>query len=282
MTAPGRPSVSEDLSVVIPARDAEPLISDCLASIVEARPREVLVVDGLSTDRTVELAERYPVRVLSDGGAGLPAARRIGAEAAAGPLVALVDADVVVGPGDLERLLSEYREGGYTALQAGLHSVSSGPGYWGRALAFHHRSGRSRHWFGVVATIFDRRALLEHGFDARFSSGEDIDLRWRLLDADCRIGVSRTTLVEHRFDDHFAFARGQWLADGEGLGRMLATRGRRAGRLLGLPAAAALRGIAVSLARRQPRWIPYFLCYLAYNYIGLASVLVGSRRRDAR
>src|SRR5206468_23909 len=138
----------------------------------------------------------------------------------------------------LASLLDEFESGGYTALQAGLHSVG-GPGYWGRALAWHHRTGRSRNWFGVVATIFERQTLLDHGFDARFLSGEDIDLRWRLRRAGAKIGVSKRTVVEHRFDDTFAFALGQWLADGRGLARMVDGHGRRGKLLLGLPLAAA-------------------------------------------
>jgi glycosyltransferase involved in cell wall biosynthesis len=264
--------LARELSVVVPVRNAEHLVDDCLRSILDADPREVIVVDGLSSDRTLEICRRHPVRIMSDEGRGLPAARRIGAEAARGPLVALVDADVVVPEGGLERLLDEYDRGRYTALQAGLHSVS-GRGYWGRALAFHHQTGRSRHWFGLVATVFERDALLRHGFDDRFLSGEDIDLRWRLRSAGCRIGVSRTTLFEHRFDDDFEFAKGQWLADGAGLGRMVATRGARALPLLALPLAAAGRGLAVSVLRLQLQWIPYFALFAAYNYIGLTGVL---------
>lgn len=262
-----------DISVVIPVRNAERLLEACLASAIASGPREIIIVDGNSSDGTLDIARRLGVtKILSDEGRGLPAARMLGAQTATSSRVLLLDADVVLPEGSLASLLAEFEEEGYTALQAGLHSVGGGE-YWGEALAYHHRTGRSKHWFGLVATIFDREALLEHGFDERFSSGEDIDLRWRLLDAGCRIGVSRTTVVEHRFDDDFEFARGQWLADGEGLGRMVASRGRRAGRLLALPAAAAMRGIAVSLARFQPRWIPYFLCYVAYNYAGLATAL---------
>lgn len=79
-----------------------------------------------------------------------------------------------------------------------------------------------------MATLFDRKALLEHGFDARFLSGEDIELRWRLQRAGARIGVSERTIVEHRFeDDSYDFAKGQWLADGHGLGRMVVKHGAR-------------------------------------------------------
>jgi len=269
--------LADELTVVVPVRNAQELIEGCLESVLAARPREVIVVDGLSTDETRQVAARYPVRVVSDGGAGLPAARRIGAELAETRLVALVDADVVVPPEGLERLLDEFASEGYTALQAGLHSVS-GPGYWGRALAWHHRTGRSRNWFGVVATVFDRQGLLRHGFDERFRSGEDIDLRWRLRDAGAKIGVSKRTVVEHRFGDGFGFARDQWLADGAGLGRMIRTRGAKAARLTLLPLAATVRGMILSVLRLQPQWIPYFLCFLAYNYAGMLSTMLSERK----
>ena len=263
-----------DVSVVVPTRNAERLIDECLASIQRSNPREIIVVDGESTDRTVEIARRYGAVVLSDGGQGLPAARRMGAEAASSALVALVDVDVRLGDGDLEQLLAEFHDEGYTALQAGLHSVS-GSGYWGRALADHHRTGRSKNWFGVVATVFDRDTLLRHGFDDRFLSGEDIDLRWRLQNAGAKIGVSRKTVVEHRFEDSWEFAKGQFVADGHGLGRMVSNHGVRAKLLLGLPVAAAVRGIALSLFRLRPQWVPYYLAYAFYNYVAMGRELAG-------
>jgi glycosyltransferase involved in cell wall biosynthesis len=261
-----------DVSVIVPARNAEHQLDACLSSIAASHPREIIVVDGMSTDRTLDIARRYSAVILSDEGRGLPAARLMGAEAASSRRLALIDADVVVGEGDLERLLDEHRRGGYTALQAGLLSVS-GRRYWGRALAYHHRTGRSKGWFGVVATIFERDALLQHGFDTRFLSGEDIDLRWRLRKAGAKIGVSSETMVEHRFDDTWEFAKEQWLADGRGFGRMVSAHGIRAKLLLGLPLAAGLRGVLLSLARRQPRWVPYFACFVVFNYVGLFSEL---------
>jgi glycosyltransferase involved in cell wall biosynthesis len=266
-----------DLSVVVPARNAEHLIEECLRSIVASRVREVIVVDGDSTDRTVEIARRHGARVLSDGGRGLPAARLLGAEAARAPWVAMVDSDVVLGENDLARLLDEARAGGFTALQAGLRSVS-GDGYWGRALVQHHRSGRSRNWFGLVATVFERDALLAHGFDARFLSGEDIDLRWRLRAAGAKIGVSRRTVVEHRFEDTWEFAKGQWLADGHGFGRMVRAHGARAKLLIALPLAAGVRGCALSLVRRQPRWLAYYACFVLFNYVGLVREVAAGER----
>jgi glycosyltransferase involved in cell wall biosynthesis len=257
-----------DVSVIIPAKDAEPLLDACLASVVRSQPRDIVVVDGLSRDRTCEIARRHGARVLSDGGRGLPAARDIGVRAASCDRVALVDADVVLGDGALAALLEEFEAGDFTGLQAGLKSTG-GPGYWGRALANHHRTGRSRDWFGLVATVFRRDTLLEHRLDERFASGEDIELRRRLRRAGARLGVSQRTIVTHRFGDGFAFARAQWLADGRGLGRTVGKEGMRAVGLIVLPAAAAARGIVLSLRARQPQWLPYYACYAVFNYVGM-------------
>jgi glycosyltransferase involved in cell wall biosynthesis len=270
---PPRPA---DVAVVVPVRNAEDMVGACLESIVRQGPAELIVVDGLSTDRTVEIARSYGARILSDEGKGLPAARSIGAQAATTRVLVLVDADVILPDGSLAALLREFHDGGYTALQAGLES-ESGRGYWGQALAQHHRTGRSRYWFGLVATVFDRDALLAHGFDAAFESGEDIELRWRLALAGDKAGVSRATIVRHRFDDTWEFARGQFRADGRGLARMVRKHRLRGARLLLLPAAAGARGVVLSLFRRQPRWIPYYVAFAFLNYTAMIGELIPRR-----
>lgn len=267
-----------DLSVIVPVRNAEHLIDQCLASIMRSQPAEIIVVDGRSTDRTLEIARRYPVRILSDNGQGISIARSMGLHAARCRWVALIDADVVLPDGALGELLQEFNGGRYVALQAALRSVS-GPKYWGRALVQHHHSGRLKNWCGLGATIFERDTLLAHDFDGRFLSGEDLDLRWRLRRAGGRLGVSCRTVARHRFDDTFAFARDQWLVDGHGLGRMVSTYGWRARWFIALPVAAGLRGIALSLLHLQLMWLPYYVCYLVYNYIGIVHQLTERQTR---
>lgn len=270
-----------DLTVVVPVRNGELFIESCLTSVVASRPAEVIVVDGRSTDATLEVVRRYDVRLLDDGGRGVAAARVMGAMAATTEWLALVDVDVLLPPGALVALLAEARAGGYSALQAGLRSVS-GPGYWGRALVDHHRSGRSQHWFGLVATVIRRDTFLRHGLDVSFGSGEDIELRFRMERGAERIGVSRTTIVPHRFVDTFAFARGQFLADGAGLALMTVKHGWRASPLLALPAAAAARGVALSLLRRKPQWIPYYATFLALNWFAMGRQLFALAVRRTR
>ena len=271
-TAPLPPTSAASLAritAVVPVRNGEDLLADCLHSLRAAGLTRIVVVDGMSTDRSRDIAEAFGAEVLSDEGKGLPYARTLGALSASSPLVLLVDCDVVFPPDALARLVHEFDEGEYVALQAGQLSVS-GPGYWGQALVDHHRNGRSRFWFGLVATLFDREVLLQTGFDESFTSGEDIELRWRLRDLGHRTGVSQDVVVEHRFaGDDFAFARDQFLMDGTGLGLMIRQRGLRGLPLAGLPAAAAARGMAVAARRGGVKWLPYFVAYTIYNYVGM-------------
>lgn len=276
--SPAESPTTADVTVVVPARNAERLLPDCLASIVGQAPGGLILVDGLSTDATVEIAGRLGAIVISDEGRGLPYARAAGARAAGTRYVALVDADVILPDGSLAALLEEFLDQGYVALQAGLES-EAGPGYWGQALAWHHRTGRSRSWFGLVATLVERDRLLEHGFDPEFESGEDIELRWRLARAGEKTGVSRTVIVRHRFDDTWEFARGQFRADGKGLARMVRKHGLRGARLLLLPGAAAVRGAGLCLIRGKPQFVAYFLAFALGNYVAMAGELLHLRRR---
>jgi glycosyltransferase involved in cell wall biosynthesis len=260
------------ISVIVPVRNAENMVDQCLASIFSSDPEEVIVVDGKSTDHTLDLVGKYNVRILSDDGRGVSAARMIGIEAATQAVVMLIDVDILLTENSLANLYQEFVEGGYDALQAGLTSIS-GPGYWGQALTAHHNRGRSKNWPGVMATIFRRQLLLDHRFDERFRSGEDIELRWRLREAGLKLGVSRQTYVQHRFEDNYEFARDQFLADGQGLGRMVVKYGWRAVMLLGIPAAGSLRGILLCLRNWEPKWVPYYLAYFFYNYTAMPTVL---------
>ncbi len=256
------------ITVIVPVRNAEAMVEDCLAGIVRAEPGQIIVVDGNSTDRTMEIARRFPVKILSDNGRGVPAARMLGIRAATYPVTALIDVDIVLGEGALQGLYAEFSNENYDGLQAGLVSVS-GSGYWGRALVYHHNNGRSKGWPGVMATLFRKEVLFRYPFDERFRSGEDIELRWRLKQAGLKLGVSKKTIVQHRFGDTYEVAKDQWLQDGKGLGRMVAKYGWRALALLGIPAAGSLRGILLSLRHWEPKWIPYYIAYFFYNYAAM-------------
>ena len=45
-----------------------------------------------------------------------------------------------------------------------------------------------------------------------------------------------------------------------------------------VPLAAAARGIGFSLVRRQPQWVPYYVCFAVFNYLGITRELAPSLR----
>jgi glycosyltransferase involved in cell wall biosynthesis len=256
------------ISAVVPARNAEHWIESCLSAIRANDPAEIILVDGGSTDRTVELAWPWVDKVIDDGGAGVAAARMMGVASASQPWVALVDADVVLPPNALRDLDQERRDRHLVALQAGLHSVGAGD-YWSQSLADHHNVGQSQQWFGVCASLVSRDVLLANPLDGDLRSGEDIDLRIRLMTAGFPVGVSETMIGQHRFGHGFAFAGQQWLADGAGLGRMVRKHGRAAlVNAMIIPFASAGLGLARG-ARQALRPWPYFAGFAVGNYIGL-------------
>jgi glycosyltransferase involved in cell wall biosynthesis len=267
------------ISVVVPARNAELWIESCLRAIRANGPAEVILVDGDSTDRTVELARPWVDKVISDGGAGVAAARMLGVVSASQPWIAFVDADVVLPTHALRDLDRERCDRQLVALQGGLHSVGTGD-YWSQSLADHHNRGRSKHWFGVCATLIARDILLAYPLDVQLRSGEDIDLRIRLTRAGFPVGVSEGMICQHRFADGFRFARKQWTADGAGLGRMVRKHGRTALVSAMMPFAAAALGIARGTRDTLRPW-PYFAGFAIGNYIGLCRGLI-DRRVPAR
>src|SRR5262249_54089494 len=149
-------------------RNREGVIARCLESVVAANPAEVIVVDGNSTDRTAEIARAAKVMVVSDQGAGLGAARQLGAQLAANEYVAFVDTDVVICPDTLRALVEEAREHGYDAVQAELRTLSGSPSYWQAAEAW-RRKDRQRKGLasvlGCQTTLVRKELLMKVGFD---------------------------------------------------------------------------------------------------------------------
>ncbi|MGB9405272.1 MAG: glycosyltransferase family 2 protein, partial [Candidatus Acidiferrales bacterium] len=76
-------------------------------------PDEILIIDDASKDRTVEVASRYPVRVIRhESNKGLSAGRNTAFANARYELVAAIDADVTPEKDWLERLAENFDDPG--------------------------------------------------------------------------------------------------------------------------------------------------------------------------
>jgi len=85
------------ISVVIPAYNEEKYIGDCIESVLNHAPLnllEIIVVCNACTDRTAEVALRYPtVRVVEELRKGTGYARNTGFLQSKGDIIAYIDAD---------------------------------------------------------------------------------------------------------------------------------------------------------------------------------------------
>jgi len=261
------------VTVVVPVRDGVGFVEDCLDSVLASRPDEVIVVDGGSSDGTVDAVRRRGLRVVTHEGSGPAAARMVGATLARNDVVVLLDVDVVLPGGALERWYDEFRARDLAGLQADLAPESLGRRYWGRSLAEHQRISRARRWFTLCATMLRRDVLLDHGIDDSFASGEDIEFRHRLQRGGLPVAVSREVQVRHRFRDGYPDARHQWDDDGAGLALTIRKNGLRDLPLLAIPAVGFVRGVALTLFRR-PQMLGYWCCYLWFNYVALVRGLL--------
>ena len=98
------------VTVVLPCRDE----ADALPGVLAAVPAgyRTLVVDNDSTDETAAVARRHGAEVVHEPIAGYGSAVHAGLVAAGTPIVAVIDADGSMDPGDLPRLVSTLEDRG--------------------------------------------------------------------------------------------------------------------------------------------------------------------------
>ncbi len=101
------------ISLVIPVYNEEADIGTCLDAVMaqKSKPYEVIVVDNNSTDRSMQVVEKYPsVKVIQEKRQGVDFARDAGFNAATGDIIGRIDADTYL-PADwtqqLERVFKD-------------------------------------------------------------------------------------------------------------------------------------------------------------------------------
>jgi glycosyltransferase involved in cell wall biosynthesis len=174
------------LSFVVPAFNEEGYLGDCLESILQQTKdmqdsTEIIVVNNASTDRTREVALRYPgVRVVDETRKGLTFARQAGFIASSGSIIANVDSDSRLPPGWVDRVLKEFRSNPLTPQQRRLVKVFYLLGWVTHMMNKHVlRVGAMMQGGNFVVS----RAALEKigGFNVDISFyGEDTDIARRL------------------------------------------------------------------------------------------------------
>lgn len=99
------------LSILIKALNEETLIANCIETAlaeIQQIGGEVILVDSLSTDKTVEIASRYPVRIIQFShkvDCGCASAVQLGYQYARGEYLYVLDGDMILQTGFLSEAL---------------------------------------------------------------------------------------------------------------------------------------------------------------------------------
>ncbi len=206
-----------DVTVVVPVKDR----ADGLARLIAALPdiTHVVVVDDGSADPSAIRAAAGGARVLRhEHPRGPAAARNAGLAAAATPLVAFLDSDVVPERGWLDPLLTQLADPAVGLVAPRIVALDPG-GSWLQVYEAVRSSldlgpdpalivPRSRVAYVPSAAILVRRDAVGTGFDEALHVAEDVDLVLRLHAAGWRLRYEPAARVAH---DHRTSVRAWWL-----------------------------------------------------------------------
>jgi cellulose synthase/poly-beta-1,6-N-acetylglucosamine synthase-like glycosyltransferase len=198
-------TASPKISIIITSRNNEDTIGACLQSLVELDyPKdalEIILVDAFSTDKTVQIAEKYPVKVISQA-LNAPAAYNYALKIAIHGIVAFVDSDAKVEKDWLKKLIPHLDDAKTAGVSGNIETWNT-ENLWARSIGYDikNRYTRIKDFTGRVATmnLLFKRSVLEEvgGFDEAFPSQYDTELGFRISRMGYRIAFERNATCYH-------------------------------------------------------------------------------------
>ena len=205
--------LSKYVSIIVPVYNGAHTIEECIKSLLNLEypedKYEIIIVDNNSTDTTVEIVKKYPVKLLHEGKQSSYPARNLGIKNAKGEIVAFTDADCIVDKMWLEQMVKTFED-----------ETTAGMG--GEILAYNPKSIAERYsdksdvlsqkdnfeykfvnlkmpFIATANAAYKKEILDEIGhFDDSFLISGDIDLTWRVLMKGYRMVYEPKALVFHR------------------------------------------------------------------------------------
>lgn len=185
----------KNITVIIPVKNEEKKLSKCLEAVFNQskKPFEVIVVDGHSSDKTVEIAEHFPVKVLYENYRTRAGACQIGVENAITEFIAFTDADCIPEKDWLEKLIIEFDDG---IIGVGGGIINLGDSLWeksinlamgtffGSANSVQGRFFKDKRFVNSISgcnSLYRKEDILKSGgFDVHLSTAEDTELNKKL------------------------------------------------------------------------------------------------------
>ncbi|HIH13871.1 MAG TPA: glycosyltransferase [Nanoarchaeota archaeon] len=186
------------VSAVIPVYNREKIMAEVLGAMVnQSRPfDEIIVADDGSTDKTVEIAKTFPVRVVQSNHVERIAIRNTGLKHATGNIVAFIDSDLVLSKDWLKEVLKGFEQG-YAAVVDRRQVYK--PNTFVAKMNDHFFNVRYKKYKPFTAWIFKKDILEEvGGFNEQTPIGtEDVELADRLFASGHKIWFAKDAVCWH-------------------------------------------------------------------------------------
>ena len=206
------------VSIIIPTYNEEKNIEECLDTLMnqDHTNYEIIVVDGGSTDRTVEIIKKYPVKLIIDKNGNIPHSRNIGWKNSKGNFVAYIDGDCEADKCWLKKLVEcLYNNkdkkiagiGGSTRTPEKASDFIKSLGimlntWWGgigSAQGTNFKDEKEVESIPNCNALYHKNILkIIGGFDENFDVGEDFDLNFRIRKNGYRLIYTPKAIVYHK------------------------------------------------------------------------------------
>lgn len=244
------------VSVIIPTKNSESTMKDCLDSVRINNPAEIIIIDNYSTDRTLEIAERYTRRIYYDENKGFNYAQQVGIDQATQEYIAFVDSDVVLPEGTLATLITELEASDCVSMQAKLLPAITDT-YWERAAGWVPRYELHKRPMGLSPAVVRRDTVLKYRLDSKVGVGSDYALEMMMKKVEGKLGVSTSAYAYHYFKSDLRKFIRQRLRYGWELAQFIKAYGPW--HVTSWPPLSTLYRIVICVINGKPNYIPFFL-----------------------
>jgi cellulose synthase/poly-beta-1,6-N-acetylglucosamine synthase-like glycosyltransferase len=183
------------VSIIVATLNSERTIDECLKAIFELNyPKdflEIIVVDGCSKDATLEIAQKYPVKVVSEP-LNAPAAYNYAMKIVSNDVLGFIDSDAKVEKEWLNKLVTHLDDPQVAGVSGGIETWNT-ENAWARSIGYDlkNRYARLKKYVVRVATmnLLLKKSVIKAvgGFDENLPSQYDTDLGFRITSSGYKI-----------------------------------------------------------------------------------------------
>jgi len=198
-----------EISVIIPAYNAQKTIKRCLEGVLNQKINkkyEVIVVDDGSTDETVKVVSKFPVKLIKQKHQGPAKARNLGAKKSKGNIIVFTDSDCIPPKNWLKELTKLFSNPGIVGV-SGTYKTKNKNNLIARLVGYqierrHERMKKMDRidFVGTYNCAYRKRIFFKFGgFNTKFktSSGEDPDLSYKISKKGYKIVFQPSAYVSH-------------------------------------------------------------------------------------